>query len=101
MEAERDNVGVAAESMVRLVLHETRTPLNAIRGFTDLLLAGAGGPLPAEALDFVGEVARAARALEGAVERLRGLAAAEVEPAAATAANGQMAASVAAPAAGT
>jgi hypothetical protein len=58
---------------MRLLAHETRTPLNAIRGFTELLLAGAAGPLRADALDHLRHVARAAQALEDALRLLQEL----------------------------
>lgn len=50
-----------------LLAHEARTPLNAIKGYAELLLAGAGGPLAAEARDHVAEIARAAHDLEAAL----------------------------------
>jgi hypothetical protein len=59
--------------LMRLLAHETRTPLNAIRGFTELLLAGAAGPLRADALDHLRQIARAAQALEDALRLLQEL----------------------------
>jgi hypothetical protein len=59
--------------LMRLLAHETRTPLNAIRGFTELLLAGAAGPLRADALDHLRQIARAALALEEALRLLQEL----------------------------
>lgn len=61
--------------IVRLILHETRTPLNAIRGFGELLLTGAGGALGGDALDYVQQIARAGRVLDDALEHLQELAA--------------------------
>ena len=55
------------ESVARLLTHESRTPLNAITGFAELLLAGDGGPLSAESRAAVSEIARAARDLEAAM----------------------------------
>lgn len=55
------------ESVARLLTHESRTPLNAITGFAELLLAGDGGPLSAESRSAVAEIARAARDLEAAM----------------------------------
>jgi signal transduction histidine kinase len=58
--AEQDCV----ELVTRLLTHESRTPLNAIVGFTELLLAGGSGQLGAEAKSWVAEIAQAARDLE-------------------------------------
>jgi signal transduction histidine kinase len=38
--------------------HELRTPLNAIIGFSDLLLAGGGGPMAPAQEDFVSSISR-------------------------------------------
>ncbi|MBS1240660.1 MAG: putative Histidine kinase, partial [Gemmatimonadetes bacterium] len=38
--------------------HELRTPLNAIIGFSDLLLAGGGGPMAPTQEDFVSSISR-------------------------------------------
>ncbi len=57
--------------------HELFTCLNAVRGASELLLAGAAGPLSAEGLGAVATIAEAARELEGhirhcqAIDRLR------------------------------
>jgi hypothetical protein len=56
-------------SLLRLLAHEIRTPLHAVQGFSELLLAGAVGPLSREALDCAQQIARAGRAL-GQVSRL-------------------------------
>ncbi len=57
--------------------HELFTCLNAVRGASELLLAGAAGPLSAEGLGAVATIAEAARELERhirhcqAIDRLR------------------------------
>jgi hypothetical protein len=56
-----------ALELARLLAHETRTPLHAIRGFAELLLGGAAGPLGADALDYVRQIAQAGRVLEAAL----------------------------------
>lgn len=76
VERKQEETDGGVQAIVRLVLHETRTPLNAICGFTDLLLAGVAGPLSAECLDYVGQVAGAARTLERGLGHLQELAAA-------------------------
>lgn len=60
--------GAAPPPALRRLVEDTRTPLNAIQGFAELLLAGAGGPLSAAALDYLGQIAEAARRLERAVQ---------------------------------
>jgi signal transduction histidine kinase len=57
----------AAEELTGLLAHDLRTPLNAVRGFADLLLAGAAGPLASAQIELVVEIAHAGRALEAAV----------------------------------
>lgn len=74
-----------AEEIARLVMHETRTPLNAIRGFGELLLTGAAGPLSGEALEFVQQMACAGRSLELALLHLQELVAVHHAPAPAAA----------------
>ena len=56
-----------ANELVRLLAHDARTPLNAVHGFAELLLAGAGGPLSEAALGHLIEIARAGRAIETAL----------------------------------
>ena len=57
-------VGSRPSELVRLLMHDARTPLNAVHGFVELLLAGAGGPLSEAALGHLIEIARAGRAIE-------------------------------------
>ncbi len=65
---------VGGATLMRLLAHETRTPLNAIRGFTELLLSGAAGALREGALEHLREIAQAALALEHALHLLQELA---------------------------
>ena len=50
-----------------LPAQQARTALNAIRGFTELLLTGGAGPLSAESLDHLRQIAAAGGALEDAL----------------------------------
>ena len=50
-----------------LPAQQARTALNAIRGFTELLLTGGAGPLSAESLDHLRQIAVAGGALEDAL----------------------------------
>jgi hypothetical protein len=76
-----DQAPVRASALARLLAHDARTPLNAIRGFAELMLAGAAGPLTADALDHLAQIARAGRAIEDALRLTQELA--ELEAAAA------------------
>jgi hypothetical protein len=56
-----------APALARLLAHDARTPLSAIHGFTELMLTGGAGPLTADALAYLAQVARAGRAIEEAL----------------------------------
>ena len=62
---ERDEPSVG--ELAHLLAHDLRTPINAVRGFSELLLSGAAGPLTGEMIDFLAEIAGAGRGLEEAV----------------------------------
>ena len=64
---ERDLGAPTIGELAVLLAHDLRTPLNAVRGFSDVLLSGAAGPMTGEMLEFVGEIGRAGRVLEEAV----------------------------------
>ncbi|MBC7228472.1 MAG: HAMP domain-containing protein [Thermoflexales bacterium] len=51
------------DAFVAHVSHELRTPLTAIRGYSNLLLAGAGGPLSEQQKSFLQTIARHTEAL--------------------------------------
>ncbi len=48
-----------------------RTALNAVRGYAELMLAGGAGPLTADALDCLRQIARAGLLLERALPAAR------------------------------
>ena len=62
-----DEGPVTGRELGRLLAHDCRTPLHAIRGFAELALGGAAGALSAEALDYLRQIAQAGRALEDAL----------------------------------
>jgi signal transduction histidine kinase len=43
--------------------HELRTPLNAIIGFSDVILGGMAGPVPANQKEFIGDIRESGRHL--------------------------------------
>ena len=53
----------AKERFYNAISHDLRTPVGAIRGYSDLLLDGLGGELPPEAVKFVERTKRASEAL--------------------------------------
>lgn len=65
-----DGGPAAAAETGGLSWHALRTPLLAIRAASELLLAGAGGPLAAAARELVGAIAAAAAVLEPLLELL-------------------------------
>jgi PAS domain S-box-containing protein len=52
------------------VSHELRTPLTSIRGFTEFLEEGVGGPLTSEQLQFVTQIAAGSKRLQVMVDDL-------------------------------
>lgn len=61
-------LAIAADAgQFMLPAQQARTALNAIRGFTELLLTGGAGPLSAESLDHLRQIAAAGGALEDAL----------------------------------
>ncbi len=77
MNADPATVAEAGETRPWYAAHELYTCLNAVRGASELMLAGATGPLGAEALGAVTTILEAARDLERhlrrcqAIDRLR------------------------------
>lgn len=57
-----------------LLVHDARTPLNAVQGFTELILAGAAGPLGRDLLNYIHQIAVSARVLARALRDLEELA---------------------------
>jgi signal transduction histidine kinase len=64
----------AWHGLAELLVHDARTPLNAVQGFTELILAGAAGPVGRDLLDYIHQIAISARALARAVQDLEELA---------------------------
>jgi hypothetical protein len=62
------------QRLAELLVHDARTPLNAVQGFTELILAGAAGPVGRDLLDYVHQIAISARALARALRDLEELA---------------------------
>ena len=59
---------VATSSLTQAArLQDARTALNAIRGFSELMLAGGAGPLSADGLEYLRQIAAAGRLLEEAL----------------------------------
>lgn len=65
---------VPTAELFRFLAHETRTPLNAVQGCAELMLAGAAGPFNAATLDYLRQIGGAARSIETVIARLLGLA---------------------------
>jgi PAS domain S-box-containing protein len=62
-EEERERAIAARSRFYAAMSHELRTPINAVMGYTDLLLAGAYGPMPEVQLQSVERTHRAAQHL--------------------------------------
>jgi len=58
------------DQMVQNISHELRTPMTYIKGYTDLMLAEAFGPLPVGLREFVEIVSRKADNLTRLIERI-------------------------------
>lgn len=63
----RHDTPPTARELAQLMAHDLRTPLNAVRGFTELLMSGTAGPIGGEAAELLAEIERAGRALEDAL----------------------------------
>jgi two-component system phosphate regulon sensor histidine kinase PhoR len=60
----------AKNNFVATVNHELRTPITSIAGYLDLVLEGAGGPIPEEAVHMLEVVVRNANRLRELIEDL-------------------------------
>ena len=63
------------EALARLLAHELRTPLHVLRGFTEILLSGDAGGIPADVAAALCEIAGASRLLDTTLAALGDLAA--------------------------
>ena len=64
---ERCEFAPTAHELAQLIAHDLRTPLNAVRGFSELLMSGTAGPIGGEVAEMLAEIERAGRALEDAI----------------------------------
>lgn len=62
-----ERVGAMSSQAQAARLQDARTALNAIRGFSELMLAGGAGPLSADGLEYLRQIAAAGRLLEEAL----------------------------------
>jgi two-component system phosphate regulon sensor histidine kinase PhoR len=60
----------AKNNFVATVNHELRTPITSIAGYLDLVLEGAGGPIPTDAVQMLDVVVRNANRLRELIEDL-------------------------------
>ena len=66
---------IETEALARLLAHELRTPLHVLRGFTEILLSGDAGGMPADVATALCEIAGASRLLDTTLAALGDLAA--------------------------
>lgn len=62
-----ERAGARSSPARAVCLQDARTALNAIRGFSELMLAGVAGPLSADGLEYLRQIAAAGRRLEEAL----------------------------------
>jgi signal transduction histidine kinase len=67
---ELEDATLAKSSFVTNMSHELRTPLNSIIGFSELLTAGAAGPLTETQAEYLGTIVRNSRHLLGLINDL-------------------------------